>query len=113
MRVLISHIHNGRVRPLVLFGIRRSPLLPDVPLAADQGLARVDLSAWIGLFAPAGTPDLLVARVNAEVVKIPYVVVWGDKESQDAIAVRTHGGDQSTKSLDELVAKLRDEAVVS
>ena len=43
----------------------------------------------------------------------PYVVVWGDKESEDAIAVRTHGGDQSTKSLDELVAKLRDEAAVS
>ena len=43
---------------------------------------------------------------NAEVEKIPYVVVWGDKESEDAIAVREHGGEQSTKSLDEFLAEL-------
>jgi threonyl-tRNA synthetase len=44
---------------------------------------------------------------NAEVEKIPYVVVWGDKESDNAIAVRERGGEQSTKSLDELVEELR------
>jgi len=49
---------------------------------------------------------------NAEVEKIPYVVVWGDKESEDAIAVRTHGGDQSTKSLNELLAEFRQAATV-
>jgi len=49
---------------------------------------------------------------NAEVEKIPYVVVWGDKESETAIAVRTHGGEQSTKSLDELLAELREAATV-
>jgi threonyl-tRNA synthetase len=49
---------------------------------------------------------------NAEVEKIPYVVVWGDKESEDSIAVRTHGGEQSTKSLDELLAELRQAATV-
>jgi threonyl-tRNA synthetase len=42
---------------------------------------------------------------NAEVEKIPYVLVWGDKESDDAIAVREHGGAQKTVSL----AELRDE----
>ena len=49
---------------------------------------------------------------NAEVEKIPYVLVWGDKESEDAIAVRTHGGEQSTKSLDQLLAELREAATV-
>ena len=49
---------------------------------------------------------------NAEVEKIPYVVVWGDKESEGAIAVRTHGGEQSTKSLDGLLAELREAATV-
>ena len=43
---------------------------------------------------------------NAEVEKIPYVLVWGDRETEDAIAVRERGGEQSTKSLDELVAEL-------
>jgi threonyl-tRNA synthetase len=49
---------------------------------------------------------------NAEVDKIPYVLVWGDKESEDAIAVRERGGEQSTKSLDALVAELREAATV-
>jgi threonyl-tRNA synthetase len=50
---------------------------------------------------------------NAEVEKIPYVLVWGDKESEDAIAVREHGGEQSTKALDELLAELRQASSVS
>ncbi len=49
---------------------------------------------------------------NAEVDKIPYVIVWGDKESEEALAVRERGGEQSTKSLDELLAELRDAAKV-
>src|SRR5215204_7658802 len=49
---------------------------------------------------------------NAEVAKIPYIVVWGDKESESSIAVREHGGEQSTKSLDDLLAELRDAAKV-
>jgi threonyl-tRNA synthetase len=43
---------------------------------------------------------------NAEVEKIPYVVVWGDKESDDAIAVREHGGAQKTVSLEEFRREL-------
>ncbi len=50
---------------------------------------------------------------NAEVEKIPYVVVWGDRESEDSLAVRERGGDQSTKSLDDLVSVLREETSVS
>ena len=49
---------------------------------------------------------------NAEIEKIPYVVVWGDRESESALAVREHGGEQSTKSLDELLAELQNAARV-
>jgi threonyl-tRNA synthetase len=49
---------------------------------------------------------------NAEVEKIPYAVVWGDRETEDALAVRERGGEQSTKSLDELLAELRGAARV-
>ena len=40
---------------------------------------------------------------NGEVAKIPFMIVYGDKESDDALAVREHGGGQSTKSLAELL----------
>ena len=43
---------------------------------------------------------------NAEVEKIPYTIVYGDRESEDALAVRERGGEQSTRSLDELVKEL-------
>jgi len=43
---------------------------------------------------------------DAELEKIPRVVVYGDKESRDALAVRERGGGQSTRSLDELLAEL-------
>ena len=43
---------------------------------------------------------------NAEVEKIPYTIVYGDRESEDALAVRARGGEQSTRSLDELVKEL-------
>src|SRR2546430_678437 len=43
---------------------------------------------------------------DAELEKIPRVIVYGDKESDESLAVRERGGDQSTKSLDELVSEL-------
>ena len=50
--------------------------------------------------------DTLGKRIrDAEVEKIPYVIVYGDKESDDALAVRQHGGGQSTKSLDGLLTE--------
>jgi len=43
---------------------------------------------------------------NAEVEKIPYVVVYGDKESEDSLAIRERGGGQSTKSLAAFLGEL-------
>jgi threonyl-tRNA synthetase len=43
---------------------------------------------------------------DAELEKIPRVVVYGDRESPEALAVRERGGEQSTKSVDELIADL-------
>jgi threonyl-tRNA synthetase len=43
---------------------------------------------------------------DAELQKIPRVVVYGDRESPESLAVRERGGGQSTKSLDELIAEL-------
>jgi threonyl-tRNA synthetase len=43
---------------------------------------------------------------DAEVEKVPYVVVYGDRESEEALAVRERGGEQSTRSLDELLGEL-------
>jgi len=50
---------------------------------------------------------------DAELEKVPFVVVYGDRESEDALAVRERGGEQSTLPLDELLEKLRELAAES
>jgi tripartite-type tricarboxylate transporter receptor subunit TctC len=48
---------------------KRHPLLPDVPTVAESGYPGFEALSWQGLFAPAGTPKEIVAKLNAELVK--------------------------------------------
>lgn len=57
----------GRVRALAVGGAQRFAGTPDIPTVAEAGLRGFDASAWDGLFAPAGTPEPIVARLNAAV----------------------------------------------
>ncbi len=54
----------GKIRVLAVLGAKRSPALPDVPTFAEQGV-RIDWEYWLGMFAPAKTPDAEVKRINA------------------------------------------------
>ena len=63
----LAQIKSGRLRALSINGARRSPALPNVPIAAESGLPGFDVDFWIGLFAPAGTPRTIVTRLNAEI----------------------------------------------
>ena len=86
-----------------------------VPVGEDHREAAGALAAKFGDFRVEvdDSDETVGKRIrNAEVEKIPYVIVWGDKESEAALAVRERGGEQSTKSLDELLAELRDAAKV-
>jgi threonyl-tRNA synthetase len=86
-----------------------------IPVGLDHREAAAALADQLGEFRVEvdDSDETVGKRIrNAEVEKIPYVVVWGDKESEDSIAVREHGGEQSTKSLDELLAELRQAATV-
>jgi len=62
------HIKSGKLRMLGLAGAQRHPLIPDVPTMAEAGFAGVEMEQWFGLFAPAGTPDPIVRRLNREFV---------------------------------------------
>lgn len=63
----VPHIKAGKLVPLALTEKQRSPLLPDVPTATEQGVPGVEVNAWYGVFAPAGTPGAVVARLNREI----------------------------------------------
>ncbi len=62
----VPHVKAGRVRALAVTSAQRSPALPDVPTVNEQGFSGFDDLTWIGVFAPAGTPQDLVNRLNSE-----------------------------------------------
>jgi tripartite-type tricarboxylate transporter receptor subunit TctC len=63
------HIKSGRVRALAVGSAKRTPLLPDVPTAAESGLPGFEASTWFGIVAPAATPRDIVMKLNAAIVK--------------------------------------------
>ncbi len=67
---VLPHIKAGKLRALAVTTGKRSAALPEVPTLAESGLAGFDQGTWFGLLAPAGTPKEIVAKLNAEVVKI-------------------------------------------
>lgn len=66
----LPHLQSGALRVLAVATKRRSALLPEAATLSESGAADYDLSGWIGLFAPAGTPKPIVERLNAEVTKV-------------------------------------------
>ncbi|HYC37484.1 MAG TPA: tripartite tricarboxylate transporter substrate binding protein [Usitatibacter sp.] len=65
----LQHVKAGRLKVLAVTGARRSELLPDVPTIGESGLPGYEATNWYGVFAPAGTPPAIVARLNAEINK--------------------------------------------
>ena len=62
-------VKSGAVRGLAVTGAQRSAVLPDLPTVAEAGVPGYEVSAWFGIFAPAGVPKPVVDRLNAEIVK--------------------------------------------
>ena len=65
MSTSLAHIHAGKLRALGVTSRERSPLLPEVPTIAEQGLPGFEDVTWTALMAPAGTPAEIVERVRA------------------------------------------------
>jgi tripartite-type tricarboxylate transporter receptor subunit TctC len=67
---LVQHIKAGKLRALAVTTAKRSSTLPDVPTLAEAGMKDFNQGTWFGILAPAGTPKEVVAKLNAEMVKI-------------------------------------------
>ncbi|OGA47125.1 MAG: hypothetical protein A3F74_27755 [Betaproteobacteria bacterium RIFCSPLOWO2_12_FULL_62_58] len=67
---LLPHVQAGKLRGLAVTTARRSPVAPDIPTVAESGVPDYEHNDWNGMFAPAKTPSRIIAKVNAEVVKI-------------------------------------------
>jgi tripartite-type tricarboxylate transporter receptor subunit TctC len=65
--MLLPYIQQGKLRPLVVTSATRLPELPDVPTLAEVGIDGYPPQTWMGIVAPAGTPDAIVSKLNSAV----------------------------------------------
>ncbi len=61
----IAQIRAGNLRPIAVTSAERSAALPDVPTIAESGVPGFDATSWFAIFAPAATPNAIVAKLNA------------------------------------------------
>ncbi len=67
--IATPYVKGGRLKALAIAAERRAPGLPEVPTAAEGGLADFAVSGWYGLVAPAKTPKSVIDRVHAEAAR--------------------------------------------
>lgn len=59
----------GKLRALAVTGVHRSPAVPDLPTVAEAGVPGYSATNWYGFAAPAGTPEAIVVKLNAEITR--------------------------------------------
>jgi tripartite-type tricarboxylate transporter receptor subunit TctC len=64
---LVRNIRSGDVTGLGVAASERSPMLPSVPTYSEGGYPGLSAASWTGFFAPAGTPEAVLARLNGEI----------------------------------------------
>ncbi len=68
--IAIPHVRSGKLRMLAVGSPQRSPLFPDVPTLDELGLKGFDADTIFGFYAPAGTPEPVITKLNAEINRI-------------------------------------------
>jgi tripartite-type tricarboxylate transporter receptor subunit TctC len=67
---VVQHIKAGKMKVLGVSGLKRSPLLPDVPTVAESGVPGYEVNVWFGMQVPAGTPKPVVDKLNRDIVQL-------------------------------------------
>ncbi|HEU5297639.1 MAG TPA: tripartite tricarboxylate transporter substrate binding protein [Burkholderiaceae bacterium] len=102
LSLALPHVKAGKLRALGVASANRSPLAPEVPTIAEQGLPAFEAVSWYALMGPAGTPADVVARVNAEAVR-----ALGQPDVKDKLAAQ--GMAPGSDSPQQLAATIRAE----
>ncbi|MEK6594634.1 MAG: tripartite tricarboxylate transporter substrate binding protein [Pseudomonadota bacterium] len=74
----LPYVKTGRLRALATASTKRAALAPDIPTMAELGYP-IDFDTWYGLYAPAGTPKDVVAKISAEVMRILALQEFKDR----------------------------------
>ena len=67
--IVLPHVRDDKLRAIAVAMAKRSMSAPDIPTFAELGIAGMDASYWVGLFAPSGTPSDIINKLNQAVVR--------------------------------------------
>jgi tripartite-type tricarboxylate transporter receptor subunit TctC len=90
----LPHIETGKLRALAVTDAKRSVFLPKLPTVAESGFPNFEMSYWLGLMAPAGTPRDIIDRLASE-----SVAVLTTPDTRDGLAKQ--GAEVATSTPDE------------
>jgi len=101
--IAIEHVKAGKLRAIAIGSPQRSPQLPDVPTLDELGLTGFDADAVFGVYAPAGTPRDIVARLNTEINRALATVALKER-------IMAVGNVPATMSPDEFGERAREDS---
>ena len=102
---MLPNIQSGKLRPLALLALKRSPMLPDVPTYGELGYPGMGDGGWFGLVAPAGTPKDIVAKLNAAAHKAMAMPDYLEKQKGISGESMANTPEQFAKQIDAAIAR--------
>ncbi len=97
---VLPQVEAGKLRALAITSATRSALVPNVPTVAEEGFPGFEVLAWYALFAPRGTPEPIVARLDAELEKILQMPDVRDKMAELGAEPRYMGAAELTRFVE-------------
>ena len=98
----VAQVGTKRVHPLAVSSARRATLIPDIPTVSEAGVPGFEAANWFGVFAPAGTPQPVVERLNGAINK-----AVASAEMKEAL--QSQGADALSGKPEDLAALLKRE----
>ncbi len=102
---LLPHIRSGKIRALGVASAKRIALLPDVPTLGESGFPGILSENWYGLYAPAGTPKEIIARLYADLDRAIHSPDVREKLAQQGAEIRENTPEQTAAFVRAEMAK--------
>jgi tripartite-type tricarboxylate transporter receptor subunit TctC len=90
---VMGHVQAGKLKAFAVTGDKRSPQMAQIPTTAEAGLPGFKLEAWVGLFAPAGTPPAVIAKLTADVKRAMEMPDVKTRADAAGVEIRYQGPD--------------------
>ena len=101
----IAHVKSGKLRALAIASSARHLAVPEVPTTAEAGMPTLLVENWTAMMAPAGTPDAVVAKLGAEIVKILASPEIEERARTQGFRVDARAAERFAPFLDDEIAR--------